>query len=65
MLGHPFEIHGVTCFPAFALHRLGCNTDMGGRRDVDAAFGVGPSIDAEFEAGEGQMLVLEGEQRLR
>lgn len=43
--GEPFEIDGARLGLGLALQRLGANTDMGCRFDVDAALGIGPAID--------------------
>ena len=60
----PFEIDPGSRIACLALQRLCRNADMGCRLDVDAAFGVGPAIDTDFETGHCQVMVLEIEPSL-
>jgi hypothetical protein len=64
MKGEPFEIDGARLGLGLALQRLCRNADMGGRLDVDAALGIGAAVDADFQSGKCQMVVLEVEPSL-
>ena len=54
----PFELRPHTLLLRLALYRLGANTQMDGRLEIDTLLLIGPAIDLEVDAAQRQMMVL-------